>query len=192
MPPELTSRHLSQHPGHPSAERSPLQPVLIILIILLPLSLSSSTGAMPGRITSPPCAVCGRTIQVRLDGKMKTHGPQAHHCPGSRELPANTSSLSPPEPNSSIVSLSPQVTRRGSLQQVPTPSVAPTSPPSINPGCFNGRILKRIPRGSRLQLAQKLTSILKAINTQNDLESWERLILFPRRCLAAPKRGGHR
>ena len=35
-------------------------------------------------------------------------------------------------------------------------------------------------------------SILKAINTQNDLESWERLILFPRRCLAAPKRGGHR
>ena len=172
------------------AERSPLRPVLIVLIILLSLSLSSTTSAMPGRITSAPCAVCGRTIQVRLDGKMKTHGPQAHRCPGSGELPANTGSISPPGPNSSTASLSPQATWKGPLQQDTTPSVGPTSPPSINPGCFNGRILKRIPRASRLQLAQKLTSILKTINTQNDIESWERLILFPRRCLAAPKRGG--
>ena len=125
VPPELTGRQLSRHPAHPSAECSPPWPVLIVLIILLPLSLSSSTGTMPGRITSAPCAVCGRTIQVRLDEKMKTHGPQAHRCPGSGELPANIGSISPPEPNSSTASLSPQVTRRGPLQQVPTPSVAP-------------------------------------------------------------------
>ena len=76
VPPELTGRQLSRHPAHPSAECSPPWPVLIVLIILLPLSLSSSTGTTPGRITSAPCAACGGIIQVRLDGKMKTHAPR--------------------------------------------------------------------------------------------------------------------
>jgi hypothetical protein len=39
-------------------------------------------------------------------------------------------------------------------------------------------------------MAQKLTSILNAINSRNDEDAWECLFPFPR-CLGAPKRGGH-
>ena len=54
------------------------------------------------------------------------------------------------------------------------------------------RILKRIPRTSRHLAALKLASILVDVSQKNDSESWGHLFNFSSRCLAVPKRGGHR
>ena len=54
------------------------------------------------------------------------------------------------------------------------------------------RIVKRIPRASRHLAATKLASILMGVTTENDVESWIRLFNFSSRCLAIPRRGGHR
>ena len=54
------------------------------------------------------------------------------------------------------------------------------------------RILKRIPRGSRISVASKLASILAAVVEKNDDASWDRLFRFCSRCLRNPGRGGHR
>jgi hypothetical protein len=143
-----------------------------------------SYAVMLGRITSAPCATCGRTIQVRLDGKVKIHGPQVNCRSGSGKLPRIAAAP--------ILVPSQQTPSSTSSQLAPTPTDVVIPPSTVNPGSFDGRILKRIPRASRSQTAQRLTSILSAITARNDVDSWERLILFPRRCLAAPKRGGHR
>ena len=182
---------LSQYSAQLSLARLIFRLFLIAWSVSLLLNVYPPISAMPGRITSAPCATCGRTIQVRLDGKMKTHGPQANRCPGSGEPPADSLSTLLLGTSTAPVSW-PQTVPNAPFQQDSTQQVGASSLSSLNPGCFSGRILKRIPRASRPQLAQKLTSTLYAINTQNNVESWECLILFPRRCLVAPKRGGHR
>ena len=55
-----------------------------------------------------------------------------------------------------------------------------------------GPVIKRIPKGSRLQAAKMVTSLLEEILAKNDLESWERLLSFPSFCLCSSKRGGLR
>ena len=52
------------------------------------------------------------------------------------------------------------------------------------------KILRRIPRLSRDVCARKLASIISEVVSTNSESSWSRLMLFPRRCLRAPKRGG--
>ena len=69
---------------------------------------------------------------------------------------------------------------------VQSPSVHPLFRPS------SVRILKRIPRASRHLAASKLASILVDVSQKNDSESWGHLFNFSSRCLAVPKRGGHR
>ena len=39
-----------------------------------------------------------------------------------------------------------------------------------------GPIMKRIPKGSRIQLSKLLTEILENVITKNDSESWEKLL----------------
>ena len=67
-----------------------------------------------------------------------------------------------------------------------SPSVHPLFRPS------SVRILKQIPRASRHLAASKLASILVDVSQKNDSESWGHLFNFSSRCLAVPKRGGHR
>lgn len=54
------------------------------------------------------------------------------------------------------------------------------------------KLLKWIPRGSRGFAAEKLTSILAGVVTNNDHDSWVRLLQFSTRCLQVPprRRGG--
>ena len=149
---------------------------------------------MSTRVKSAPCSVCRRVIQVRLDGRIITHGPQSNRCPGSGNWPADLPSTVPSNSSSAQNSNSSVTNHRCPQMEAPPNSSYTTAStaPFVNPGRCIGRILKRIPKASRALAAQKLTSILIAINSKNDAESWERLFLFPRRCLTAPKRGGHR
>ena len=55
-----------------------------------------------------------------------------------------------------------------------------------------GKLLKRIPRTSREHAAKKLISILDGISAINDIDTWMRLLKFPRRCFQVPHRGGRR
>ena len=57
---------------------------------------------------------------------------------------------------------------------------------TINPGPVKFKILKRIPRGSKVVTAKKLGEILSCVTSSNDNRSWERLISFSRMCLAIP------
>ena len=53
-----------------------------------------------------------------------------------------------------------------------------------------GPVLKRIPKGSRIQLCRLLTEILDAVTSKNDFECWEKLLSFPNICLSSTNRGG--
>ena len=134
-----------------------------------------------------PCSSCGRVLQVRRDGNVRIHGPVKNRCPGS-SLPATAPTT--------ITTIASSSTSSGAASSHPSSDGQPQVPPdasAINPGTINCRILKRIPRGSRAPCAQKLSSILDKIVQDNSRESaWDRLFRFARRCLAQPKRGGHR
>ena len=54
------------------------------------------------------------------------------------------------------------------------------------------RMLKRIPRLSRVTVARKLAEVIRVVVSRNDEPAWTRLLSFPRRCFCAPARGGHR
>ena len=49
-----------------------------------------------------------------------------------------------------------------------------------------------MPKGSREAASAKFCSILDKIVSTNNIEAWENLLLFPRRCLHIPKRSGQR
>ena len=54
------------------------------------------------------------------------------------------------------------------------------------------KVLKRVPRKSRLTVARKLTSLIEQVVARNDIPSSTRLMSFPKMCLATPSRGGKR
>ena len=125
---------------------------------------------------SPPfCSVCRRSISVTNAGLVRVHGPIRARCLGSSLPPVSAGALSlPPQP---------------SQPEQPAP------PTSSNSGlCFPSRtkVIKRIPKSSRLQAAKKLAGILKDVVTSNDVPSWLRLFHFSPRCFHAPRRGGRR
>ena len=125
----------------------------------------------------------------------KIHGPVTNHCCGSRKRPAsfakdkvapNEASLSPKD----VDNVNDQLRPPG-LSSNPSGKDS-QSVSSIDPGPTIGKMLKRIPQLSRTQVAKKLSLILDNIADHNDIDSWERLFLFPRRCLLVPSRGGKR
>ena len=52
------------------------------------------------------------------------------------------------------------------------------------------KILKRVPRLSRVTVARKLASVVEQVVSWNDLPSWARLLSFSKKCLHTPVRGG--
>lgn len=107
------------------------------------------------------------------------HGPVDSRCPGSRKPPGQTTPRDDPA---------------ASLAAVTT--TTPVSPDdSTFPELITQRrvkILKRIPRSSRVQSARKMAAILEEVTSLNDLNSWRRLFNFASRCLRTPTRGGRR
>ena len=136
-----------------------------------------------GRSISGACSSCGRQMPLRRDGNVKVHGPFADRCAGSGLPPA----ASPPSPPP--------------CASLPTPSNVLTPPSSdrvntetvpLNPGRAGTKLLGRVPRPVREQLARKLAEILDLVVSTNCRESWERLFLFCCNCLPVPPRRGHR
>ena len=116
------------------------------------------------------CKICHRPMPLRRDGAIRVHGPVGERCPGSgvAPLPCDVPSAETPQ----------QTVRQASTEDL-----------SILP---HVRILKRLPRASRVQSARKLATILDEVTVANSFNSWMRLLKFPRRCLCVPIRGGQR
>ena len=51
------------------------------------------------------------------------------------------------------------------------------------------KILKHVPRLSRVTVARKLVSVVEQIVSWNDLPTWVRLLSFSKKCLYTPVRG---
>ena len=126
------------------------------------------------------CSVCGRSMPVTKAGLLRVHGPLGNRCTGSGMLIVS--------PSSSITATSATVSVGSTTSTGVTSDV--TTVNSFRPTSV--RIVKRIPRASRHLTATKLASILMGVTTENDVESWIRLFNFSSRCLAVPRRGGHR
>ena len=52
------------------------------------------------------------------------------------------------------------------------------------------KVLKRIPRLSRVTASRKLVSVGEQVVARNDIQSWTRLLSFPKKCLFTTQRGG--
>ena len=53
-----------------------------------------------------------------------------------------------------------------------------------------GRMIKQIPKASRIQAGKSFAEILRKVNLNNDLESWGQLFRFARDYFGKPNRGG--
>ena len=106
---------------------------------------------------------------MRQDGNIRIHGPVTSRCPGSEQPPIQ------PEPQPDP----PLTTTAAAIHLDTTP---------LNPGRPNSRI----PHPAREVVARKLSEILNGICSDNNQETWNRLFLFSRRCLHAPRRGENR
>ena len=117
---------------------------------------------------------------------MRIHGPLDNRCAGSGVPP---SSHTAPAPFTSCLATLP-------VSSGPdfTSAEFTASPLDCLVFCTGGapKILKRIPRASRLLAASKLACILDGVTAKNDLVSWDHLFRFPSRCLRTLVRGGHR
>ena len=123
---------------------------------------------------------------------LSTHGGRqalSDRCPGSRQTPDQ--SCQPRDSESSPAY----------SESVPLSADAASGAPSDSSSQFSSAIsllgqrfqpLRRIAKGSREAAGAKLKAILEDVVASNTVEAWERLLLFPRRCLHKPSRGGQR
>ena len=133
-----------------------------------------SDDVRDGRSRFGYCSVCAMQRQIRSDGNVRLHGPVAYRCPGSG-LPPRT--VPPPLPPSQPSSPS---------------SESPPNSEILNPGRVPFKVLPRIPRAVRDQVARKLSEIIDLVVSSNSREAWEELFLFCRKNLYTPQRRGHR
>ena len=146
--------------------------------------VAGGTHVIPGSSQRGICSVCRRDRPLLTNGTVKIHGPVDDRCLGSRKSPQVHSEESNNVPRSPV---------SNGLAQPPSShsgSGSRSRSATIDLGPLVGKVLKRIPRSSRLQVAKKFASILDATIYHNDPDSWERLFLFPMRCLLVPSRGG--
>ena len=141
------------------------------------------------------CSVCSRSIFFNADGLIRPHGPVQKCCPGSHKLPASSGShdLLASCPSKAIPSRVPRAPSATSIDLPFCPSTDSSPCPSAHlPSRVTVKILKWIPKASRLRAGQKLSNILEDIVEKNDHASWTPLFCFGRRCLRAPWRGGEK
>ena len=124
------------------------------------------------------CAVCVRVLTLTKAGLVRTHGPVANRCPGSRTPP--DASGDSPTPTEDV-----QVSRL-TTQREEACSQRPLSKPRVKP-------IRRIPRASREPAAKKLASVIEAVVANPaSVPACDRFLHFSARCLRAPTRGGRR
>ena len=150
------------------------------------MSIRSTTPERAHPSTSrAPCPGCRRLMPVTKAGLIRVHGPVSKRCTGFGRPPSLIEQTADCEALSSL--------------QCPPPTPHPierylADPPYIHtvPRRLSCKVLKRIPRASRMPAANKLATILDDIVRRNDDASWDRLFRFCYRCLRVLKRGGHR
>ena len=148
--------------------------VVLLVFLIIGIGNMSESATEDHRAIRGNCSVCFRDMPIRLNGMIKIHGPRQNRCAGS-ELPPGLGDVDEDSQN-----------RSRTATTIRTDNAVPIK----DPGLYKHKILKRIPKGSRHQVAEKLTTILKDVSEQNNEVSWQRLFMFPSRCLTCPKRGG--
>ncbi len=119
------------------------------------------------------CSVCRRSISTTNQGLVRCHGPRNARCPGSGCPPVDYSSESVSDDESSQTS-NPDLDEDEEL--VISAAETASSFSSVPSTFFKRvRVLKRLPKGSRLKAAKKLASILDSVVLSNDETSWFRL-----------------
>ena len=131
--------------------------------------------------SSAVCAACRRVFTLTKAGLVRAHGPVDSRCPGSKAPPA--SSIVASQPLTNAPRARPVLSDCGEAEEPQRLDLLPR---------HSVKLLKRIPRGSREGAAKKLASLVETAVAKNDQPSWSRLLLFPARCLRAPKRGVRR
>ena len=122
-------------------------------------------------------------------GALRTHGPLSNRCTGSGMLmhPAVHDDGGLPPVSSALL---PEDHSDNTTSSVDHSSPSELLFPSEVRRCV--RVLKRIPRAARHVVVTKLAVVLDDVVKNNNIHSWVRLFKFARRCLALPRRGGHR
>ena len=127
------------------------------------------------------CPVCNKDVRLRKCGRFFVHGPLEDRCQMSDHVP----------PQDVSASLSQTKTQ---LNESPL-SCQPTDDPHTllsDIRFVKGRILRFVPRGSRVQWASTLTECIdRILQDPADPAYWRRLLLAPSLCLKQPERGGH-
>lgn len=122
------------------------------------------------------CPVCDHSVAVMSTGSIRVHRPVHRRCRGSGQLP---SSLARSCDSTGVSTLSPG-----------SPRGDPTSTTTSSDGCtglFSDfsrplprfRVVKRIPKGSREIVRQKLIAIFNRVVGTNTISSWKTLFLLP-------------
>ena len=156
---------------------------MVKLIRMLPSAHSNMAGTQRAL-----CGVCSREVAVTSAGLVRVHGPLSNRCSGSRQAAQRPSPQPQPSEQDVVSPLSPSDSLQPPDLSARPPDLADTIAVLGQP-C---QTLRRIPKGSRDAVAAKLSTILENVTSSNSIEAWERLLLFPRRCLYTPSRGGQR
>ena len=131
--------------------------------------------------TRSECPNCHGFFQVTSSGLLRAHGPAHNRCPGS--------STSVPTAESNLPHSAP-------VLSAPDPPLPANTIPLVSPSELfkehQPQVIRRIPKGSRDSASQKLCEILGDVLSNNSIEAWMRLLMFPSRCLRIPTRSGRR
>ena len=157
-------------------------------------SVSVSVSAVPAVVSarhSQPsarhvgqCQSCFRTVSLTSVGVLYKHGP---NCPGSGQPPRTQAQA---QHSTNVVDIN--STSPSSTDTVSSSTSASNILETIND--YRRRVLRRIPKASRIPAANKLADILSSISREPDnIDNWLHLLLFSYTCLGVPgQRGGRR
>ena len=162
----------------------------------VPTAPRPMTGALRDGVTSETrqsgqCSSCLRVLSLTAAGLLHSHGPG---CPGSSRPPVTGSTTS--------VTLRPKPGTQSSTAaaQNDSANTAPSAPPLSAADIMEllrhrrCRVLKRVPKASRIPAADKLAATLRQVVADPDnVEKWVDLLSFSYACFGVPgQRGGER
>ena len=131
---------------------------------------------------SGQCPCCLRTLSLTTAGVLHKHGP---HCPGAGQPPCSTTVITQQQKQPGLLS--------AEVSQIPTIDDE-TASLSTSVLSSRAKLLKYIPKASRMLAADKLSNTLQSvIDKPDDIKTWKQLLRFGNCCLKVPgDRGGKR
>ena len=131
---------------------------------------------------SGQCPCCLRTLSLTTAGVLHKHGP---HCPGAGQPPCSTTVITQQQKQPGLLS--------AEVSQIPTIHDE-TASLSTSVLSSRAKLLKYIPKASRMLAADKLSNTLQSvIDKPDDIKTWKQLLRFGNCCLKVPgDRGGKR